>query len=379
MASGPPPLPDAFKDDPRVFLSTETHTWRYEEDDGTEMEYNSAKGGWLPVIDDDLMKQQQAAYAVAGVDEETPAAPVLARDSKKRKAAPDYTGVTVPDPAAKRGKQDKSKNTSIYVTGLPLDTTDEELITAFSRFGVLEEDYDGEPKVKMYAKDDGTFSGEALVVYFKEDSVSLALNILDESELRLGDPKSVMHLARADFAHKHGGGGSAPANNQPRRVVDKKKATRRIVKMQKKLEEWNDEDGFGPALAPEETTTNKPGRVVVLKHMFTLQELEEDATLLLDLKEDVRDECASLGEVTNVVLFDQEPDGIMTVKFKDPLSAQACVVKMNGRFFAGRRIEASVFFGKQRFRRSDTEDEQGTEEERLARFNDFIMQQDEED
>lgn len=53
-----------------VFLSTETHTWRYEEDDGTEMEYNTAKGGWLPVIDDDLMKQQQAAYAVAGVDEE---------------------------------------------------------------------------------------------------------------------------------------------------------------------------------------------------------------------------------------------------------------------------------------------------------------------
>lgn len=220
---------------------------------------------------------------------------------------------------AKRGKQDKSKNTSIYVTGLPLDTTDEELITAFSRFGVLEEDYDGEPKVKMYAKEDGTFSGEALVVYFKEDSVTLALNILDESELRLGDPKSIMHLARADFAHKHGGGGSAPASNQPRRVVDKKKATRRIVKMQKyeqsryifpslsfcrKLEEWNDEDGFGPALAPEETTANKPGRVVVLKHMFTLQELEDDATLLLDLKEDVRDECASLGEVTNVVLFD---------------------------------------------------------------------------
>lgn len=45
-------------------------------------------------------------------------------------------------------------------------------------------------------------------------------------------------------------------------------------------------------------------RVVVLKHMFTLQELEEDASLLLDLKEDVRDECSSLGEVTNVVLYD---------------------------------------------------------------------------
>lgn len=44
--------------------------------------------------------------------------------------------------------------------------------------------------------------------------------------------------------------------------------------------------------------------MVVLKHMFTLQELAEDATLLLDLKEDVREECSSLGEVTNVVLYD---------------------------------------------------------------------------
>ena len=49
---------------------------------------------------------------------------------------------------------------------------------------------------------------------------------------------------------------------------------------------------------------NKHGRVVVLKHMFTLKELEEDSSLLLDLKEDVREECSSLGEVTNVVLYD---------------------------------------------------------------------------
>jgi HIV Tat-specific factor 1 len=38
--------------------------------------------------------------------------------------------------------------------------------------------------------------------------------------------------------------------------------------------------------------------------MFTLRELEEDASLLLDLKEDVREECATLGDVTNVVLYD---------------------------------------------------------------------------
>jgi HIV Tat-specific factor 1 len=72
------------------------------------------------------------------------------------------------------------------------------------------------------------------------------------------------------------------------------------------LEEWDDEDTFGPAKTEEDDSkaVNKNSRVVVLKHMFTLQELEEDATLLLDLKEDVREECESLGEVTNVVLYD---------------------------------------------------------------------------
>lgn len=59
-------------------------------------------------------------------------------------------------------------------------------------------------------------------------------------------------------------------------------------------------------IEPEDAAnaTLKNSRVVVLKHMFTLKELEEDASLLLDLKEDVREECASLGDVTNVVLYD---------------------------------------------------------------------------
>lgn len=54
----------------------------------------------------------------------------------------------------------------------------------------------------------------------------------------------------------------------------------------------------------EDTAPQKGTRVVVLKHMFSLEELEQDTSLLLDLKEDVREECSSLGEVTNVVLYD---------------------------------------------------------------------------
>lgn len=78
------------------------------------------------------------------------------------------------------------------------------------------------------------------------------------------------------------------------------------TQVSRKLLEWDDEDGFGPMITPEDSVNviNKNSRVVVLKYMFTLKELEEDTSLLLDLKEDVREECATLGEVTNVVLYD---------------------------------------------------------------------------
>ncbi|KAK1232303.1 hypothetical protein PQX77_004554 [Marasmius sp. AFHP31] len=382
-----PELPEAFANDPRVYFDKESNTWRYEEDDGTEMEYAASKGAWVPVVDEDLLKRQQAAYSVSGVDEDAPAAPVLARENKKRKVQ-DYTSATPPEagPSTKRGKKDgpgerKSKNTAVYVTGLPVDTDSDELVKCFSKYGVLEEDDEGDPKVKMYARDDGTFSGEALVVYFKEDSVTLAVALLDESELRLGDPSSIMKVAKADFSHKgQGGNGGEGGQGPPRKTVDKKKMTKRIGKMQRRLEEWNDEDGFGPSLEPEDdvNVVNKNSRVVILKHMFTLQELEEDATLLLDLKEDVREECSTLGEVTNVVLYDQEPDGVMTVKFRDPISAQACVLKMNGRFFSGRKVEASLYSGKQRFKRGGAGDEvegEGDEAEkkRLDNFAQWLL------
>ncbi|KAF9227486.1 hypothetical protein BS17DRAFT_806604 [Gyrodon lividus] len=369
-----------FAADDRIHFSKETGTWRLEQEDGSELEYDANKGQWLPVVDEELLRKQQVAYAVAGVDEGTPAAPVLKRTNKKRKEPEDYTSSTLPlEPTTKRGKNDeskppRSKNTAIYVTNLPLDADVEEIVERFSKFGVIEEDDEGEHKVKLYAREDGTFSGEALVVYFKEESVALAVNLLDDAELRMGDPSTVMKVQKAQFKHKHTVS-EGKGESHPRRTVDKKKATRRIGKMQKKLQEWDDEDGFGPTKTEEDNMkiSNRGSRVVVLKQMFSAKEIEEDASLLLDLKEDVRDECSTLGEVTNVVLYDKEPEGVMTVKFRDPLGAQACVLKMNGRYFAGRRVEAFLYAGKQHFQRSGAGDdlEGDTDEAERKRLDDF--------
>lgn len=85
-----------------------------------------------------------------------------------------------------------------------------------------------------------------------------------------------------------------------------------------KLADWDDDD------YPQQTS-GRWAKVVILRHMFTLQELEEDPKALIELKEDVRDECGKIGEVTNVVLFDGEEDGIMSVRFANEEDAIKCV------------------------------------------------------
>ncbi|EKM54263.1 uncharacterized protein PHACADRAFT_257994, partial [Phanerochaete carnosa HHB-10118-sp] len=126
----------------------------------------------------------------------------------------------------------RSKNTAVYVTGLPSDADQDEIMERFSKCGLIEEDDKGEPKIKMYAREDGSFSGEVLIVYFKEESVMLAESILDDAELRLGESSTRMRVQKADFSHKHESGsveGSVDA--RLRKTVDKKKATKRIGKM----------------------------------------------------------------------------------------------------------------------------------------------------
>lgn len=46
---------------------------------------------------------------------------------------------------------------------------------------------------------------------------------------------------------------------------------------------------------------------------------------MLEIKEDIRDECAKVGTVTNVVLYDQESDGVASVRYSTVEAANACV------------------------------------------------------
>lgn len=106
----------------------------------------------------------------------------------------------------------------------------------------------------------------------------------------------------------------------------------------------------------------------------------------------------------------KEPDGIVTIKFSDPVAAQACVIvslgilcssfaplmrwlaplppphlvrflqKNNGRFFGGRQLKAWIYDGKTRYQKSGSTDfavhegegEAAAEKRRLEEFGKWL-------
>ena len=40
----------AFETDPRIHFDRQSGTWRLEDDNGDELEYDAAKGKWVPVV-----------------------------------------------------------------------------------------------------------------------------------------------------------------------------------------------------------------------------------------------------------------------------------------------------------------------------------------
>ena len=120
------------------------------------------------------------------------------------------------------------KNTAVYVTSLPLDTTVREVHDVFSRCGVIAEEIDhGKPRIKLYTDDDGSFKGDALILYFRAESVDLAIQLLDDTEFRLGDGQK-MKVAAADFSYKSQKDAPAKSN-----MKDKKKIIKKTQKLNK--------------------------------------------------------------------------------------------------------------------------------------------------
>ncbi|CAN8099426.1 unnamed protein product [Discula destructiva] len=406
-----PTDPALFEDDDRIsFSKLDSKYIAVQESDGTEFEFDAQLKRWIPLADEDeedLMQLQQSAY---GTDPSTDA---QSGNGKKRKQddLEDLDKLPASSSAANKRKNKKHasqpkpppKNRAIYVTGLPLDVTVDEVAEVFSRkCGVIAEEIDsGRPRIKLYADAAGNFKGDALVVFFQPQSVDMAIMLLDDTHFRYSESglgSGIMRVQAAEASYKkvqaapaqstppppppaagegEGEGGETAEGKQTAQQEqpilggskggagnnskDRDKIIKKTQKLARKLADWSDDEDV---YVPPEQRTGKRDKMVILKYMFTLGELEEDPAALLEIKEDIREECEKLGEVTNVVLYDLETDGVVSIKFKRPESADACVQLMDGRSFGGQTVEAYIPTGRVKFQKSkDNGNEAGSEED----------------
>ncbi|KAL8937112.1 MAG: hypothetical protein Q9211_003852, partial [Gyalolechia sp. 1 TL-2023] len=264
-----PTNPEDFDADERISFSKLDNKFILETADGEEFEFDDALKRWVPALDNALLEQQRQAYAVQGVDENEPAQP-----QKKKRKQEYVNGENETGGRANHSKKAKPtpeprerKNTAVYVTNLPVDVSVQEVSDVFSRCGVIAEEIDrGQPRIKLYADDHGNFKGDALILYFRAESVDLAIQMLDDTDFRLGQaaPGGKMRVAAADFSYKTQKDAPAKSNNK-----DKKKIIKKTQKLNNKLADWDDDD---PQAIRD--TGSRWDKVVILKHLFTLKELE---------------------------------------------------------------------------------------------------------
>ena len=101
-----------------------------------------------------------------------------------------------------------------------------------------------------------------------------------------------------------------------------------------------------PKKAPE---VKEMTHTVIIRHMFAADKQPET---LLEVYKDLFVECSSIGRVTKCTIFDQEDEGICTVRFSDSGSAAVCVRLMQGRWYDGRQLQCRLLLDTDKLKRT---------------------------
>ena len=340
------------------FQDPETGDQLYKDpNDGMTYEWDKDKKAWFPKINEDFLAQYQMNYGFTKDGVAEPTKPT--EEPEKSTEVDEPVKKAAKNEKAQWFEQDDQTSTKVYVTGLPdgestKDWNEEEFAKYMSKCGVVDIDVrTNKPKVKLYKDADGNFKGDGLCTYVKVESVQLALTIIDGASIKAGQ---TLKVTKAKFELK----GSYDPKLKPKKLT-KKEMERRKKKQEKQLA-WEPDKLRGER--------SKRDKVVVIENVFDPKEFDEDASLILECSNRLRDHCNKFGSVRKVVVHDQNPQGICQVFFASPEEADISISMLDGRVFSkGKAMKAYTWDGKTKYKVNETEEE---EKERLANWDKFL-------
>lgn len=372
------PMQQKVKDDLEAFLSSTDHLARhaaqvgevavddesdeeeYESDGGTRYVRDSRTGNW---IHEDLAPKREKKTII---DDRVSS---LATVTTKGTASLD-AGLIGSKKRKKAKFTAKNSRNWIYVTGLPKDTNEEEVVTYFTKVGIIDLDPESQkPKVKLYRDNaSGILKGDASICYARPESVELALQILDENIFR---DNSTLSVQRAKF-EQHGTTFDGDGKTGGRRIVSE--AKRKVARLAA-LQAVGWDEGENGRIAGG----LKGLRIVVLMNMFDPKTIQNDTNdeKLQSLQEEVHAQCEAIGIVEKITVFSKHPAGVIIVKFTQPNAASDAVQYFNGKIVSnGRKVGASYWDGVTDYTCKDDDKEEKDTEKRLDEFGDWLEDQD---
>lgn len=253
--------------DPRLVLDKASQRWLFEEGD-QEYEYDYVKEQWVNTSKRSLSEDY------------------MNKEDIKRQRKQDMSKLKEELNSLKQ----KKKNSSIFISNLPVDSGFSEIEEAFSKYGKISVGKDEKPRIKMYTNEKGSFKGEALIIYSNPESALLAIEMMDNTQYN----GNTIRVEEAKFDNK---------KENPKKKQD------------------------------------SLSKAVIIRNMVRKEELANDIHIKQDIIDDIKEECKNIGisDIEDIVF--NEENATVLVKFSKEELLLLCIKKFHNRYYDGLTLD----------------------------------------